>query len=62
MAGDGGLLIAAGTFRVMLNIESDFSVVYGALLQSGALLYGLLYLCCRRAAASTDALPSEPLT
>lgn len=56
LAGDGGLLIAAGTFRVMLNIESDFSVVYGAILQSGLLLYVLLYLLYR---VRTHATASE---
>jgi hypothetical protein len=58
-AGDGGLLIAAGTFRVVLNIESDFSLIFGGLLQSGALLYGMLYLLSRRRRAIST-LVSDP--
>jgi hypothetical protein len=45
--GDGGMLIAANAFRVMLNIESDFSMVFGGILQGALLLYLLLWAVAR---------------
>jgi hypothetical protein len=45
--GDGAMLIAANTFRVMLNIESDFSLVFGGIVQAGLLLYVVLWLMAR---------------
>jgi hypothetical protein len=38
-AGDGGILVAAGLFRLLLNIESDFSLVFGGILQAAVLTY-----------------------
>jgi hypothetical protein len=49
--GDGTLLIAAGTFRTLLNIESDFSLIFGGIIQSGILLYVLLYALAGRRVA-----------
>ena len=37
-AGDGGILVAASTFRVLFNIESDFSLVFGGIVQNALLL------------------------
>jgi len=45
--GDGALLIAANTFRVMLNIESDFSLVFGGILQGILMLSAILWLMAR---------------
>jgi hypothetical protein len=45
--GDGAMLIAANTFRVMLNIESDFSLVFGGIVQAGLLLSVVLWLLAR---------------
>jgi hypothetical protein len=50
--GDGALLIAATTFRSMVNIESDFSLVFGGLLQSVILLTFVLWLLARPLDAS----------
>jgi hypothetical protein len=57
-AGAGGVLIAASTFRVLLNIESDFSLVFGGIAQSSLLLYLLLRVIAGRKRLSTAALPS----
>jgi len=46
--GDGAMLIAANSFRVMLNIESDFSLVFGGILQAVLLLYVVLWLLARQ--------------
>jgi hypothetical protein len=46
--GDGAMLIAANTFRVMLNIESDFSLVFGGIVQAVLLLYVVLWLMARQ--------------
>jgi hypothetical protein len=43
-AGDGGILIAAHTFTTLLNIESDVSLVFGAIVQEAVLLALVLYL------------------
>jgi hypothetical protein len=53
-AGDGGTLIAAATFRVMLNIESDFSLVFGGLVQNGLLLWVVLSLVARCGGEASD--------
>ncbi len=42
--GDGGTLVAASIFRVLLNIESDFSLVFGSIVQQSILLMVVLYL------------------
>ena len=47
-AGDGGLLVAGVTFRTLLNIESDFTLVFGGVLQGGILFAGILWLIARR--------------
>jgi hypothetical protein len=46
--GEGGELIAAATFRVLLNIESDFSLVFGGIVQNAMLLYVVLWFLARR--------------
>jgi hypothetical protein len=49
--GDGCMLIALATFRVLLNIESDFSLVFGGIVQSAILLYLVLrFVAARRSA------------
>ncbi len=53
--GDGTVLIAASTFRVLLNIESDFSLIFGGILQNAVLLYVVLYLLAARRRG--DSLP-----
>jgi hypothetical protein len=45
--GDGAMLIAANAFRVMLNIESDFSLVFGGIAQGALLLYLILWAVAR---------------
>jgi hypothetical protein len=59
-AGDGGILIAARTFTVLLNIESDVSLVFGAIIQEAAVLALVLYLVAhrRRAAAGPAGQPA----
>jgi hypothetical protein len=56
-AGDGGTVIAAAVFRTLLNIESDFSLVFGGIIQTAIVLYVVLYLIARpeRALAPTAA-------
>ena len=60
-AGDGGILVAASTFRVLLNIESDFSLVFGGIVQNAVLLCLTLWLLVRRrggAAAASEVQPA----
>jgi hypothetical protein len=45
--GDGGTLVAACLFRLLLNIESDFSLVFGGVVQQAVLLHIVLYLLAR---------------
>ncbi len=47
-AGAGGVLIAATAFRVLLNIESDFTLVFGGIAQSSLLLYLVLRVIAGR--------------
>jgi hypothetical protein len=56
--GDGALLIAAATFRVLLNIESDFSLVFGGIVQSAVLLYLSLWLIARAPTGASKAQPA----
>jgi hypothetical protein len=44
-AGDGTLLIGAVVFSELVNIESDFSLVFGGLLQIAVALYVALRVC-----------------
>jgi hypothetical protein len=48
VGGDGAMLLATATFRALLNIESDFSLVYGGIVQGAVLLYLTLWLLARR--------------
>jgi hypothetical protein len=53
-SGDGGRLIAVQTFSTLMAIESDFSLVFGALVQSALVLYLAL-----RAVAPVKKSPEE---
>lgn len=53
--GDGGTLIAASIFRILLNIESDFSLVFGSIVQQAILLYILLYVLAHKAQTEPEA-------
>ena len=47
-SGDSTILIAALIFSRLINIESDFSLVFGAVLQTAILLYLVLRFICPR--------------
>jgi hypothetical protein len=54
--GDGSILIAAAIFRVLLNIESDFSLVFGGVVQTVVLLYIALWLIAHRRGPAAEPL------
>jgi hypothetical protein len=56
-AGDGGRLVAALIFVGLLNIESNFSLVFGAVIQSTLVYVVLLMIIVRRWKVGMTALP-----
>ena len=44
-AGDGTTVIGAMIFSELINIESDFSLVFGGLIQTAVILYFVMKLC-----------------
>ncbi|MFT7663200.1 MAG: hypothetical protein ACI87A_001424 [Planctomycetota bacterium] len=58
-AGPGTLLVGATIYSEIINIESDFSLVFGALLQTTVIVYFVLRLCGSKVIESE--LGSSPL-
>jgi hypothetical protein len=61
-SGDGGRLIAVHAFCGLMAIESDFSLVFGAVLQSSVLLYLLLRIVAGKGRSEDEAQDSNLAT
>ncbi len=57
-AGDGTILLAATLFSLIINIESDFSMVWGAVIQRVLLLYLILRWARSRPEPANEPVPA----
>jgi hypothetical protein len=60
LAGEGTTLIGALIYSELVNIESDFSLVFGGLLQTAVVLWLVLRLCAPRASRSRPVRELRP--